>query len=108
MLSVFDAVIDGNISKFVKGNKTVHIEKNGIEAVLSLDENGNKKTWLLTGWNSKISPDEEGQVCANPNPTQTKPTFSRQDLGAELSNIITDSNTVFNPETNANVSQTLK
>ena len=98
LLGVFDAVIDGNISKFVKGNKTVHIEKNGIEAVLSLDENGNKKTWLLTGWNNKISSDEEEQVRANSNPTQTKPTFSRQDLGAELSNIISDNNGIFNPD----------
>ena len=98
LLGVFDSVIDGKITKFVKNKKTVHIEKNGIEAVLSLDEHGNKKTWLLTGWNKKTSSVEEEQVSANSNPTQTKPTFSRQDLGAELNNIVTNNERNFNPE----------
>jgi phage-related protein (TIGR01555 family) len=47
---VIDAVVDGEISKYVPGKKTIHIEKDGYEAILSLDEHGKKKTWLLTGW----------------------------------------------------------
>ncbi|MBR5599417.1 MAG: hypothetical protein IKW39_05185, partial [Alphaproteobacteria bacterium] len=87
LLRVFDTVIDGSVARFVKNKKTVILEKNGIEAVLSLDENGNKKTWLLTGWNTKISPDEEREFRATLKSTQEEPTFSRQILGAELSNL---------------------
>jgi hypothetical protein len=47
---VVRAVVYGKISKFVEGKKTVHIVEDGYEAVLSLDEHGKKKTWLLTGW----------------------------------------------------------
>ena len=88
LLAVFDAVVDGDISKFVKGKKTIHLSKGSVEAVLSLDENGNKKTWLLTGFDTKISPDEEREFRATLNSTQSKPTFSRQELGAELNNYI--------------------
>lgn len=98
LLGVFDSVIDGKITKFVKGKQTVHIEKNGFEAVLSLNENGNKKTWLLTGWDSKISPDEERQFRANLNSTQESPTFSRQNLGAGLKDIITYNDYNLNPD----------
>ena len=62
--------------------------KDGYEAVLSLDEHGKKKTWLLTGWDTKMSPDAERQVRANLKATQNKPILSRQVLGAELNNII--------------------
>ena len=90
LLQVFDSVVDGEVIKFVKGKKTVHILKNGIEAVLSLDEHGNKKTWLLTGWDNKISPEEERQFRTNLNSAQNTPTFSRRDLVAGLNNSITD------------------
>ncbi|MCL2109830.1 MAG: hypothetical protein FWH20_10855 [Oscillospiraceae bacterium] len=50
---VIDAVIIGKINKFVQGKKTVHIVHEGYEAVLSLDMYGEKKTWLLTGWDIK-------------------------------------------------------
>jgi len=90
LLQVFDSVVDGKVSKFIKGKKTVHLLKNGVEAVLSLDENGNKKTWLLTGWDNKISPEEERQFRANLNSAQSTPTFSRRDLVAGLNNSITD------------------
>jgi len=46
---VINAVIEGDVTKHVANKKTVHLGKDGYEAVLSLDENGNKKTWLLTG-----------------------------------------------------------
>ncbi|GBR75359.1 hypothetical protein NO2_0040 [Candidatus Termititenax persephonae] len=47
---VVDAVVYGEIKKYVRAKKTIHLEKDGYEAVLSLDEYGKKKTWLLTGW----------------------------------------------------------
>lgn len=99
LFKVFDAVIDGEVLRYVSNKKTVIIKKNNIEATLSLDENGNKKTWLLSGWDTKISPDEEGQFSANPKSTQDSPTFSRAELGAELNNIISDLNSNLNPVT---------
>ncbi|WP_423970332.1 hypothetical protein [Elusimicrobium simillimum] len=47
---VIEVLVDGDVSKFVRAKKTVHLEKNGYEAILSLDEHGQKKTWLLTGY----------------------------------------------------------
>ena len=38
----------------------------------------------MTGFNTKISPDAEREFNATLKATQTKPTFSRQDLGAGL------------------------
>ncbi len=81
---VIDTVIDGKITHFTKKNKTVHLMKNGIEAVLSLDEHGNTKTWLLTGWDTSISKDAEREFNATLGATQDGPTFSRSELGALL------------------------
>ena len=78
---VIDAVVTGEITKHVPGKKTVHLERDGYEAVLSLDEHGEKKTWLLTGWKIK-EPDVSGEVGTQSGTTQTGPTFSRSDLGA--------------------------
>ncbi|MGB2578209.1 hypothetical protein AAIR98_000127 [Elusimicrobium simillimum] len=50
MSKVIEVLVDGDVSKFVRAKKTVHLEKNGYEAILSLDEHGQKKTWLLTGY----------------------------------------------------------
>lgn len=82
MPKVFDTVIDGKIQRYVAGNKTVILEKDGYEAVLSLDEYGKTKTWLLSGW--KISTGETSEVSATSSPTQDRPTFSRSELGAVL------------------------
>ncbi|MDO4184624.1 MAG: hypothetical protein Q4D11_05250 [Rhodospirillales bacterium] len=87
LLKVLDTVVDGNITNYTAKNKTVHIMKNGIEAILSLDEHGNKKTWLLTGFDTRISPDAEREFNATLKATQTMPTFSRQDLGAGLNGL---------------------
>ena len=84
LLKVLDAVVDGNIIRYSAGNKTIVVSKGDYEAVLSLDENGKKKTWLLTGFNTKVSPDAERQVRANLKATQHEPILSRQVLGAEL------------------------
>ncbi len=101
LLKVFDTVVDGKVKRYVKGNKTIILGKENYEAVLSLDKNGSKKTWLLSGWNikdNKKSSDVNGEVSTQSITTQNLPTFSRQDLGAELSNIITDNTNNFNPD----------
>ena len=99
LLKVFDTVVDGKVLRYVPGKKTVVLSKGDYEAVLSLDENGNKKTWLLSGWNTKEkSSDVSSEVSTQSTSTQIKPTFSRQDLGAELNNSITNSDGGFNLE----------
>ncbi len=104
LLKVFDTVIDGNVIRYSDKKKTVIIGKDNYEAVLSLDENGNKKTWLLSGWDvtksKEKSSDVNSEVSTQSATTQIKPTFSRQDLGAELNNIITDDVPNLNPDVN--------
>ena len=101
LLKVFDTVIDGDIKRYVEKKKTIILGKGNYEAVLSLDEHGKKKTWLLSGWDitepKKKSSGVNGEVSTQSATTQIKPTFSRQDLGAELSNIITDNAENLNP-----------
>lgn len=99
LLKVFDTVVDGKVLRYVPNKKTVVLSKGDYEAVLSLDENGNKKTWLLSGWNTKEkSSGVSREVGTQSTSTQIKPTFSRQDLGAELNNSITNSDGDFNPK----------
>lgn len=66
--------------------KTVTIINGDVEAVLSLDEYGAKKTWLLTGWKKNNKPGARGEVSTQSSATQAAPTFSRDDLVAGLSN----------------------
>ena len=86
MLHVIDAVSDGKVLRYVDGNKTVVLEKDGYETVLSLTEFGNRKNWLLSGWKAN-APDAVSEVGAQSEATQSKPTFSRQELGTDLNNI---------------------
>lgn len=86
---VIDTVLYGDVSRFAETKKTVTLSHNGYEAILSLDEHGKKKTWLLTGW-QKNMPDATGEVSTQSGATQTAPTFSRRDLGAGLSHYITN------------------
>jgi len=79
--AVLDTVVDGEIDRYTAAKKTVTLRKGDVEAVLSLDESGESKTWLLTGW-KKGEPDAVGEVGAQSDATQTEPTFSRSDLGA--------------------------
>ena len=81
--NVIRTILDGDVAKFVASKKTLHITWNGYEAVLSLDEHGKNKTWLLTGWGQN-KPDAIGEVGTQSNATQNGPTFSRADLGAGL------------------------
>lgn len=87
---VLTAVAHGSIAKHVAGKKTVHVVLGKTEAVLSLDEYGNRKTWLLTGW--KIGePDASAGVSAHAEATQVRTVFSRSDLGADsVRHIITN------------------
>jgi hypothetical protein len=79
---VLTAVAHGSIAKQVAGKKTVHIVLGNTEAVLSLDEHGKRKSWLLTGWRIGES-DAFGGVGAHADATQAGPVFSRSDLGAD-------------------------
>ncbi|MEA4834958.1 MAG: hypothetical protein VB133_07485 [Anaeromusa sp.] len=88
VLHVIEAVVNGQVVRHSETKKTVVIEHNGFEAVLSLDENGEQKTWLLTGWH-KNKPDASGVVSAQSGATQVGPTFSRSDLVAGLLNYTT-------------------
>ena len=86
LLQVIDAVAEGKILRFVEGNKTVILEKDGFEAVLALSEYGKQKSWLLSGWKTN-TPDASGEVGTQSTATQPEPTFSRQELGAGINNI---------------------
>ena len=85
---VLEAVANGEIDRFVPGKQTVHIRKDGYEAVLSLEENGRKKTWLLTGFDlpgagqKKRPTGDSGKVCTRHASTQAGPILSRPDMGA--------------------------
>jgi BirA family biotin operon repressor/biotin-[acetyl-CoA-carboxylase] ligase len=79
--NVIRAVLDGDVARSSDVKRTVTLGLNGYEAVLSLDMDGNKKTWLLTGWEKDV-PDATGEVSTQSGATQISPTFSRTDLGA--------------------------
>jgi hypothetical protein len=89
--------MSGKVERFSATKKTVILKNDGFEAVLSLDEHGKQKTWLLTGWKKK-EPDATGEVGARSGATQNGPTFSRADMvaGSEsnirsFSDIVNDS-----------------
>ncbi|HQN16662.1 MAG TPA: hypothetical protein PLB59_09690 [Bacteroidales bacterium] len=50
---LIDVVINGKIIKTVESKKTVHMIKDGYEAILSLDMNGTSLTWIITGYKIK-------------------------------------------------------
>ncbi|HGA3067777.1 TPA: hypothetical protein ACIR5Q_000047 [Klebsiella pneumoniae] len=83
------AVALGTEVKNVPAKKTVRIHHDGVTAVLSLDENGKRKTWLLTGWEND-RPDAKGEVGTQSHATQLPPTFSRDELGAGLVQMLGD------------------
>lgn len=85
ILKVLDAIASGKISRYVEGNKTVVIEKDGYEALLALTRFGKNETWLFNGWDKIETTDENGKVSASTVSTQANPTFSREDLGAVVS-----------------------
>jgi hypothetical protein len=84
---VLRAVAIGHDISFQPGKKTVRIGYEGVTAVLSLDEHGQQKTWLLTGWADE-RPDAKGKVGTQSPATQDIPTFSRDALGAGREQLI--------------------
>lgn len=46
---------------------------------------GNKETWLFNGWRKDEKTGADGEVSTHSDATQANPTFSREDLGAVLS-----------------------
>jgi hypothetical protein len=87
VLGVLRAVALGTDVKYVPAKKVVRVSLDEFTAVLSLDEHGKTKTWLLTGW-EEGKPDARGKVGTTPSDTQPDPTFSRAELGAGLDRII--------------------
>lgn len=50
---IIEVVLFGRITKTIKSKETIHIQKDGYEAVLSLNWHGNKVNWILTGYKIK-------------------------------------------------------
>ena len=48
-----ELITNGTIARYVNGNKTVVLEKDGYQAVLALTRFGKKDTWLLSGWKKR-------------------------------------------------------
>ena len=84
---VVAAALLGNQFDYAPAKKTVRVTHDGHTAVLSLDEHGKQKTWLLTGWEDG-KPDAAGEVSATTGATHHTPTFSRGVMGAGLINSI--------------------
>lgn len=80
---VLSAVALGDLERHAETKKTVTLRYGSARAVLSLDEHGQQKTWLLTGW-EEGRPDVPAEVRAPSGTTQRTPTFGRDALGAGL------------------------
>jgi hypothetical protein len=85
IIHVLDAIANGRITRYVVGNRTVVLEKDGYQALLALTRYGEKDTWLFNGWEKIETTGENGKVSANTVSMQANPTFSRTDLGAAIS-----------------------
>jgi len=88
LMHLLDVIANGDVRRYVAGNKTVVLGKDGYEVVLALTKDGNTETWMLTGWNTdkiKEKAGAGGEVSTQSAATQTNPTFSREDLGAAIS-----------------------
>ena len=55
------------------------------EALLALTMNGGSETWLFNGWKIKENAGDASEVSTQSDSTQINPTFSREDLGAAVS-----------------------
>ena len=85
LLRVLNVIADGKIDRYVPGNKTVVLTDGEYEAVLALTRFGEKETWLFNGWKKDEKTGADGEVSTHSDATQANPTFSREDLGAVLS-----------------------
>ncbi len=50
VVKLMDVIVYGSISKIIKSKQTVHLTKDGYEAVISQNWNGDSVNWLLTGY----------------------------------------------------------
>ncbi len=80
---LIEVLVLGKVVKEVPTKQTVHIELDGFEAVLSQNLHGNKKTWVLTGYEQKKPSDASGEVSATTGATHNRPIFSRPVMGAD-------------------------
>ncbi|MDR1509418.1 MAG: hypothetical protein LBS53_07240, partial [Synergistaceae bacterium] len=83
-----EVIAKGEITKRYAENKPqqerVDIVHDGLLAHLALYKDGNRQTWLLTGYEiQKKSSDEIGPFYDGINPTLSEPTHSRPEEGAE-------------------------
>lgn len=85
LAGVLNVIATGRVERYVPGNKTVVLTNGNHEAVLALTRNGEKESWLLTGWDlAETTTGDNGKVSTSTVSTQTSPTFSRTDLGAAI------------------------
>ena len=47
---LMDVIVYGTVTKTIPAKQCVHLHKDGFEAVISQNWNGDKVYWLLTGW----------------------------------------------------------
>ena len=85
LLRLLNVIANGKIARYVPGNKTVILTDGEYEAVLALTRFGEKETWLFNGWRKDEKTGADGEVSTHSDATQANPTFSREDLGAVLS-----------------------
>lgn len=85
VLHVLRVIATGDIDRYVKGNKTVVLTDGEYEVLLGLTRFGEKETWLFNGWKKEEKTGANGEVSTHSDATQANPTFSREDLGAVLS-----------------------
>ena len=88
LAKVLGVIATGRIERYNDGNKTIVLSDGDYEALLGLTKNGESSTWLFSGWDKIEKTGESGKVSASTTPTQGNPTFSRETLGA----VISDSN----------------
>ena len=84
VFKAIEIIAEGAIQRYVPGNKTVVLTDGEYETVLALTRFGEKETWLFNGWKIRIAGDNS-EVSTQSVSTQTNPTFSREDLGAAIS-----------------------
>ena len=85
LLHVLDVIARGKVDRYVEGNKTIVLSDGEYEVLLGLTRFGDKETWLFNGWKKEEKTGADGEVSTRSDATQANPTFSRDDLGAVLS-----------------------
>lgn len=84
---VLRTLADGSVERVSESNQRLVLKLGTARAVLSLDDHGSRKSWLLTGW-IEGRPDATKEVRTASEATQRGPTFGRSELGAGLDDIV--------------------